>query len=1842
MIEALSAADPLSQLSYICLGVVMSKVLISNLIDEINILLSRPVGSVSRKASSDTIHQREQLKQLRSHLEGLTDDSQLGNLDQQYRALVSRLQGHSNFGDLQSVSTIAESEVFSDVFGGNSTADNLRTDKLEILTPISVSNIFGADSNLSMENSTMADGTPDLNSAFVTDRMIAALQQAIQQTLQQVVKESVQTSIQQAVSQTLAVERALMVGELSSNLTKIVEAQQRSQISQELITLNQQKQKLSAEISQLETDRANWMQQFQEFQSAHQDSLDRSLRSVDSYLRDQLSDTLQQTVQLTVQQTVTGDGNNPSAATLQEDLLTSKLQEQTDRFLGQLDEMFNSTFRSLEQDIQEYQTSITAKLGHMETLEQQGQALINALAERVNQQSENTSENVSPDPVQETATVLLPELPDDIPREYLDLVIEPADENLISSLLAGNEFGETIHPEPAMEETPVEVFAGEINNFESDVESGFEGSDRLSRDLTANLNPFATDESSPELNDIASPEAAIAITEIESILGAPSEMLFEDNLEHPPSADNDQYDSGALDFIGLDDEDNSIITDQSSAQAAHALNPDFDLEAATQIVERFDRSMFESPLEANLPTDTEDLPSLEMPIPLDLADTQEAATDSSELLRWLDSRDHQASTNIAEVSADEELMSWLGQEGLDMALLNQERSLESRDDLGAKPVESLESDNDNIFSALVIERDSNIADQSPTIENNADAKLAERIGQVFHGSGTDQAEDSEESLILLSAKDYDDFGAMEWEDSLLDDLNSDLERLESGVGTDPLIVANLDQFIRNTPYALTNWDTDESQAYPTIIEVSAESSQTTSPKSAIAQNPALDSAPASKEEVIEQASEIPEIFDHPESLFEDESSGAESPTPLAAAKDNSDDMDAIFAEVIADNLAKRSPTPVSTNIDELDQLFTPSPLLNAAESEMETLLYELELATEIEDTSKSEASQNLNRESDTVMQWENQDNLNELDLGANTLEESLSFDQPLDLPQNINASLDEDFDSLDTILQGFNQSADDSQFTAPKSSAKSAKHDKVDVTSFADLDELVTVLEFPKAQQQPDQSNDSDNFVIPASEQEDWSVALERLESKLGNGDISEIDSISNLINQPSIPQKQNAAELSADEFFASLEYEKLNSFANSPESKNKQAPDTASQKTTTSLSSNFSLSNAIADLGNDFNNELDDALDSGLEDDPDDLLLNQFADNQGGEQITSDWDSLLADLNAFNVNEPLLDDRRQKLGLSSVAPISDTLENVLDIDSLVMESRRNALIAPPSKPKVYVYNADDTWILGIDIGSTAIRASLFNAETNQVYTLKFDENDELLAQVVWSAHHDLHNLEDPMTKDIRVITKRSQNLEMEAGEVIFAQFKQFLKLGLPYRGVSAWQPIIQWSEGHQVSMRWLVAALKSLIEQIQTRANHSQLPDLGLILLNLKGVVFDYPTDWSDTYVLNVREAILQAGLVEQAEQVVAVEQAIAPIISLVHRQQISSEITLVIDVGALTTSLCLFRGIDCLDLKMIDRSRLHIRTLDYAGLSLSQDIVTQLIYPHWQMITNTHRQTCKIEHLELPEVGSSAPQQRILLQQYLWSSQAGKLMLEMGDRVQANFGEDSNLDTWNAEIMGQPILVIRRELENLILQPLMQRLNRELNMILTNVGVFGEDVQQVKLLGNMRVPLLRRWLAQKLPNAQIEHLETSMLADGLAAAPLYPQLQDVARQQYSDYFLLQEICRLNLHKPITATQLLKQLQMRGVNIKTCRDRLLSLLQGELPAGLFPWQEPEHSVVLEDPTLSSDLFAGRLFELETDGTYQPNVIKFQQLRIYLQAITSNMRQTLNEPLVFPELGVIK
>ncbi len=135
--------------------------MINSLIDEINLLLSRPVGSVTKRVSVDIVHPRDQLKRLRSHLEKLTEDNHLNNLDQQYQGLIAHLQEKISINRQTSDDISAESK------------------KLEIFPPTTVklepSNLFSDKSDFSMENRTVYQ--IEEHSPFLNDYMIASRQQ---------------------------------------------------------------------------------------------------------------------------------------------------------------------------------------------------------------------------------------------------------------------------------------------------------------------------------------------------------------------------------------------------------------------------------------------------------------------------------------------------------------------------------------------------------------------------------------------------------------------------------------------------------------------------------------------------------------------------------------------------------------------------------------------------------------------------------------------------------------------------------------------------------------------------------------------------------------------------------------------------------------------------------------------------------------------------------------------------------------------------------------------------------------------------------------------------------------------------------------------------------------------------------------------------------------------------------------------------------------------------------------------------------------------------------------------------------------------------------------------------------------------------------------------------------------------------------------------------------------------------------------------------------------------------------------------------------------------------------
>jgi hypothetical protein len=632
---------------------------------------------------------------------------------------------------------------------------------------------------------------------------------------------------------------------------------------------------------------------------------------------------------------------------------------------------------------------------------------------------------------------------------------------------------------------------------------------------------------------------------------------------------------------------------------------------------------------------------------------------------------------------------------------------------------------------------------------------------------------------------------------------------------------------------------------------------------------------------------------------------------------------------------------------------------------------------------------------------------------------------------------------------------------------------------------------------------------------------------------------------------------------------------------------------------------------------------------------LNAFADQPAdplGEQAEDDLlmifgvaepptaaadradDDFLAALTAESPDLPTLADVEDPFAFLFTA----TPEPLGPVDLLLNEfaDRGESALPPEPKPPILLperFSRDDHWILGIDFGTTAMRVSVGNAANGRHYVLNFDRATDLPTEVRVPGPD-----ADPTADPTEDSLPRDGTVE---------RFKPLLKVGLSYRGIHGWQPVIGRSHA-----RLLLAGLRNLLRTIPERACHPMLPDLATILQNLRCVVLAHPTHWSDTYGFNVREAVLRAELVSQPDQVLVVEEAIAPFLTQYHRQAMVPQVSLHLNGGATTTHLTLARILD----DHPKRHDLFDRGLDFGGDGMTQDLVTQLLYPQWQALPHepplSQRQLPRI-----PEPADPAPRDRILWQQFLHQDETGRALLAAAEAAKHFFSQASAAEEWQHELLGVPLSLTRREFESRIVQPYIQRLNREVNLLLSLAGITGSDLTQVFFLGGtFQIASLHRWLGQKFPNAQIESLAATTLAEGLAIAPLYPQLLDLTRHQYSDYFLLYEICRLNLKEPFTPTYLLQLLHRRGVNIHHCRDRLLNLLQGELPAGIFPWQEPEGVVVAGDPGIQRDVLAAPLFELETDGCYRPNLPKFQHLRAYLQNILDSSRQSLNEPLVFP------
>ena len=463
-------------------------------------------------------------------------------------------------------------------------------------------------------------------------------------------------------------------------------------------------------------------------------------------------------------------------------------------------------------------------------------------------------------------------------------------------------------------------------------------------------------------------------------------------------------------------------------------------------------------------------------------------------------------------------------------------------------------------------------------------------------------------------------------------------------------------------------------------------------------------------------------------------------------------------------------------------------------------------------------------------------------------------------------------------------------------------------------------------------------------------------------------------------------------------------------------------------------------------------------------------------------------------------------------------------------------------------------------------------------------------------------------------------------------------------------------------------------------------------IISNIAGVICTCPSSWSEQYRFNVREALLTSKLIQHPQQVFFVEEAIAsllPELDAGNGEQVklsnsqgshpakTSEHpivgnTLVINIGTAATEMLLVDVPETLLELTYNDFMLH--SFAYAGKGIEQDIICQLLLPpksrqsrpetpsdacdglrlrqtvttnpwQWQPsipgLDQMRWQSLGLEELELPRVGEPDIIARIRLQQRLESSLLGQAVLDAALALKLIL---QHQDSFTLELADQQWILQRRDLESQVFIPFVRRINRELNKLLVARGIPTEAINQAILTGGVAcVGTVNRWLRQKLPNAKIiQDLylgengapNCSRVAYGLAMLPLHPQILDIPRQQYTDYFLFTELLRLLPDRPLSFGEVIQLFEGRGINTHTCQERLLAFLEGELPSGLIPsvtdsaWltqssqQNPDYQAIATAP----------LFEKQGSLTYRPNSQQLLSLRRYLDAIKASNQQSLEEP----------
>ncbi|MEB3219048.1 MAG: hypothetical protein VKN72_22810 [Nostocales cyanobacterium 94392] len=511
------------------------------------------------------------------------------------------------------------------------------------------------------------------------------------------------------------------------------------------------------------------------------------------------------------------------------------------------------------------------------------------------------------------------------------------------------------------------------------------------------------------------------------------------------------------------------------------------------------------------------------------------------------------------------------------------------------------------------------------------------------------------------------------------------------------------------------------------------------------------------------------------------------------------------------------------------------------------------------------------------------------------------------------------------------------------------------------------------------------------------------------------------------------------------------------------------------------------------------------------------------------------------------------------------------------------------------------------------------------------------------------------------------------------------------------WEPILQLNEFSTVPLVWIVRSLSKLLLTLKSDSNSTTLgltataigiekPEFDSIIDNIAGVICTCPSNWSEQYRFNVRESLLISKLVKHPQQVFFVEEAIAnligklegangEIVKLINSENSPAVVTsdsqligntLVINIGANATEMALVDLPE--NLQDLTHNEFMLHGFTCGGKAMEQDIITQLLLPgkwrksrnsqspdnandnnplHWKPnipgLDQVRFSSLGLDNLELPRAGEPDISQRIRLQQRLESSPLGKALLDAAIALKLIL---QHQESFTIELADQRWELQRRDLESQVFVPFVRRINRELNKLLVARGIPTEAINQIILDGGVSsITAINRWLRQKLPSAKIIQEKylgengtpaCSSVAIGLCVLPLHPLVLEIPRQQYTDYFLFTELIRLVPEKALSFGEVIQLFEAGGINTRTCQQRLLAFLEGEIPPGLVP-NSQDMQWLSQTSVQNSNykaIAASPLFDKQGSLSYRPNLRQLQHLRNYLDTIKASAHQSLEEPYI--------